>query len=72
MKIAAKPLPFRNYIFAWFMTIAGLGLLAPLTFCRSTSGPAAMKIVIIGAEECGGKNFLLIIHPNSVNSASLR
>ena len=30
-----------------------------------------MKIGIIGAEECGVKNFLLIKHPNSVNSARL-
>ena len=53
MKIAVKPLPFRHYIFACLLTIAGLGLLAPLALGQSTSGAAAMKIGIIGAGNIG-------------------
>ncbi len=53
MKIAVKPLPFRHYIFECLLTIAGLGLLAPLALGQSTSGAAAMKIGIIGAGNIG-------------------
>ena len=53
MKIAVKPLPFRHYILACLLTIAGLGLLAPLAFGQSTSGAGAMKIGIIGAGNIG-------------------
>ena len=53
MKIAVKALPFRHYTLACLLTIAGLGLLAPLAFGQSTSGAGAMKIGIIGAGNIG-------------------
>ena len=53
MKIAVQPLPFRHYTLACLLTIAGLGLLAPLAFGQSTSGAGAMKIGIIGAGNIG-------------------